>query len=78
MQIIVVGCGKVGMYLTRQLSEEGHNVTVIDVNEELVHRASTLYDVMGIVGNGTSYSVLREADIEHADLRDALGPKEAD
>ena len=68
MQIIVVGCGKVGMYLTRQLSEEGHNVTVIDIDDELVHRASTLYDVMGIVGNGTSYSVLKEADIEHTDL----------
>ena len=33
MKIILVGCGKVGTALARQLSEEGHNVTIIDTNK---------------------------------------------
>ena len=36
MKIILVGCGKVGTALARQLSEEGHNVTVIDTNKARV------------------------------------------
>ena len=68
MKIIIVGCGKVGLSLTAQLTEEGHNVTVIDIDGDTVRRAATLYDVMGIEGNGTSYQTLLEADIEHADI----------
>ena len=36
MKIILVGCGKVGTALARQLSEEGHNVTIIDTNKARV------------------------------------------
>ena len=68
MQIIIIGCGKVGRKLTRQLSEENHNITVIDIDAERVQRISMTYDVMGITGNGASYSVLQDADIEHADM----------
>ncbi len=68
MQIIIVGCGKVGRALTEQLSVEDNNVTVIDTNGELVKGLVNYYDVMGVTGNGTSYSVLAEADIEHTDV----------
>jgi len=68
MQIIIIGCGKVGRNLTRQLSEEDHNITVIDLNADKVQRVSMTYDVMGITGNGASYSVLQEADLENADI----------
>ena len=68
MQIIIVGCGKVGRTLAEQLSKENNNVTVVDVNPEAVRNVSTKYDVMGVVGNGTSYSVLLEADLEHTDI----------
>ena len=61
MQIILVGGGKVGVALARQLCEEGHNVTVIDINKARVEHIVERYDVMGVVGNGTSISTLKEA-----------------
>ena len=68
MKIIIVGCGKVGCALASQLSKEKNDITVIDTNYNLVHTVSNSYDVMGIAGNGASYSVLAEAGIEQADL----------
>ena len=68
MKIIIVGCGKVGCALAKQLSREKHNITVIDTNYSLVHTVSNSNDVMGIVGNGASNTVQSEADIEHTDL----------
>lgn len=68
LQIIVVGCGKVGTTLIEQLSKEGHDITIIDQKRELVEETSGLFDVMGIVGNGASYSTQIEAGIREADL----------
>lgn len=68
MKIILVGGGKVGTALARQLSEEGHNVTVVDTNKPRVEHISETYDVMGIVGNGASIATLYEAGIEEADV----------
>lgn len=68
LNIIIVGCGKVGMTLIEQLSKEGHNITIIDKNAAKVQEMSNLYDIMGLVGNGASYSVQMEAGIENADL----------
>ena len=68
MKIILVGCGKVGTALARQLSEEGHNVTIIDTNKARVEHISESYDVMGITGNGSSITTLSEAGIEEADV----------
>lgn len=68
LNIIIVGCGKVGMTLIEQLSKEGHDITIIDKNAAKVQQMSNLYDIMGLVGNGASYSVQMEAGIENADL----------
>ena len=68
LNIIIVGCGKVGVTLIEQLAQEGHDITVIDKNAEKVQNMTNLYDVMGIVGNGASYSVQKEAGIEGTDL----------
>ncbi|MBO5094957.1 MAG: Trk system potassium transporter TrkA [Lachnospiraceae bacterium] len=68
LQIIIVGCGKVGVTLIQQLSREGHDITIIDKSAEKVQTMSSLYDVMGIVGNGASYSVQIDAGIENTDL----------
>lgn len=68
LSIIIVGCGKVGLTLVEQLSREGHDITVIDRNKELVEDISGTYDVMGVVGNGASYSIQKEAGIENTDL----------
>ena len=68
MEIILVGCGKVGTALARQLSAEGHSITVIDSSADKIQRVTEDLDVMGIVGNGSSISVLTEAGMEAADL----------
>lgn len=68
LRIIIVGCGKVGRTLTEQLSKEGHDITVIDTNASRIQETTNLHDVMGIVGNGASYSVQIEAGIEETDL----------
>lgn len=68
LKIIIVGCGKVGTTLVEQLSQEGHNITVVDKNPALAQSIANQFDVMGIVGNGASYSVQREAGVEDADL----------
>ncbi len=68
LNIIIVGCGKVGRALVEQLSKEGHYITIIDKNPEKIQSLTNLYDIMGIVGNGASYSVQMEAGIEDADL----------
>ena len=68
MKIILVGGGKVGTALARQLSEEGHNVTIVDTNKARVEHLTESYDVLGIVGNGSSIITLAEAGIEDADV----------
>ena len=49
MNIIVVGCGKVGYSLASQLNRENHNVTIIDNNEKVLRHAVDSLDVMGII-----------------------------
>ena len=68
LNIIIAGCGKVGISLTERLAKEGHDITVIDRDSEKVQMASGLFDVMGIVGTGASFSIQMEAGIENADL----------
>ncbi len=68
LKIIIVGCGKVGANLVDQLSKEGHDITVIDKKVEKIQDITNTYDVMGLVGNGASYSTQMEAGIEETDL----------
>ena len=72
MKIIIVGCGNVGTTLTEQLSNEGHDITVIDNNRERLENISNADDVLGVVGNATSFNVQTEADVGHADLMIAV------
>ena len=68
MDIIIVGCGKVGFTLVEQLSNEDHNIIVIDEKPEKVQYITDRLDVMGIVGNGINHKTLLEAGIATADL----------
>ena len=68
MKIIIVGCGKVGETLARELGEEGNDITVVDLSKEKVKIISEKLDVMGVVGNGATNTTLREAGVEDADL----------
>lgn len=68
MRIIIVGCGKVGTTIAEQLVEEGHDISMIDMDGDAVTDIANRIDVLGVVGNGASYSVQKEAGIEDADL----------
>ena len=68
LRIIISGCGKVGRTLIDQLSNEGHDITIIDKNTEKIQEMTNLFDIMGVCGNGASHSVQLEAGILHADL----------
>ncbi|MCI8727817.1 MAG: Trk system potassium transporter TrkA [Hungatella sp.] len=68
MKIIIVGCGKVGVTIAGELNEEGHEITVIDQDEEAIKNVTGSFDVIGIKGNGAIYNVQVEAGIAEADL----------
>jgi len=67
MYIIIIGLGKVGQLLTHYLSNEGHDVVVIDEVQKKVEDAVNQYDVLGLSGNGANYDILLEAGVEKAD-----------
>ena len=67
MRIIIVGTGKVGMALTQHLSVD-NEVTVIDENPQRIDNIINIYDVMGVCGNGASYDVQKEAEVDKAHL----------
>lgn len=68
LSIIVVGGGKIGSTLIEQLYKEGHDITVIDRKASIIQSLTDSYDIMGICGNGASYTIQMEAGIENADL----------
>ena len=68
MNIIIAGDGKVGSMLTRQLSSEGYDVTVIDSNSQVLQSSVERYDVISVHGNCASMSVLQQAGVRDADL----------
>jgi len=68
VNIIIVGCGKIGQTLAAQLNEEGNNITVVDTDAARVNRLATQLDVMGVTGNGATHAVQSEAGVENADL----------
>ena len=67
MNIVIVGAGKVGLALTRQLSGE-HRLTLIDQDAKLIEKIINIYDVMAVCGNGASYEIQQEAEVSRADL----------
>lgn len=68
MNIIIVGCGKVGSTIAKQLNAEGHNIVVVDNNPRPVEQITETLDVMGVEGNGATYKILMEAGVKVADL----------
>ncbi len=68
MNIIVAGDGKVGATLVRLLSAEGHDLTLIDLNQTALEFSVEQHDVMAVRGNCASMDVLQEAGVAEADL----------
>ena len=68
MNIIICGAGKVGFSISKQLSAQGHSVTVIDQSSEDIKKINDTQDVKGIVGRATLPTVLENAGAEKADM----------
>ena len=68
MNVIIVGCGKVGYTLAETLSNEGHDITVVDNNPQKLEGLANSIDVQCVQGNGASYRVLKEAGVGQCDL----------
>lgn len=68
MKILIIGAGKIGSAIVRNVCHESHEVTVIDNDPEVIERIVNQYDVMGICGNGLSNEILKSVDIERTDL----------
>ena len=68
MNIIIVGCGKIGSTILSSFLAEGHDIVVIDTNPAVISEVSNIYDSMYICGNGVDCDTLSEADVEHAEL----------
>ena len=68
MKIIVLGAGKVGKTLIKHMSNEDHDIIVVDQNATKVEEVVNQFDVIGVVGNGGSYDILMEAGAQDANL----------
>lgn len=68
MKIIVLGAGKVGKTLIKHMSNEDHDIVVVDQNATKVEDVVNQFDVIGVVGNGGSYDILMEAGAQDANL----------
>ena len=68
MKIVIIGDGKVGYKLAKQLSAENYDVIMIDSNEKKLRAAIDRLDIFCVTGDGGSVAVQKEADVPHADL----------
>lgn len=68
MKIIIVGAGKVGEVLCRDLVAEGNDIILIEKDEKILDKIISNFDVMGVLGNGATLEVQREAGVEEADI----------
>ncbi len=68
MKILIAGGGKVGATLTRQLTSEGHAVTLIDRSSDVLEAIMGQYDVMAVQGNAAVLDILEQAGVKDSDL----------
>ena len=68
MKVIICGAGQVGWQIARHLSGENNDVTVVDSNPELVHRATETMQVQGVAGFASHPDVLEQAGARDADM----------
>ena len=68
MKIVIIGAGKIGMYLASCLSEDGNSVTLIDSDAKTVEDAVNAIDVNGVMGNGVNITVQKDAGVNKCDV----------
>lgn len=72
MKIVIIGLGTIGKTILKNLSSEGHTITIIDEEKNKIENLIERYDVMGVVGNGASMDIQNEAGVADAELVIAL------
>lgn len=68
MYVVIIGAGEVGFHIATMLTQEGHEVALIDRDPESIRRASEELDVLTILGNGASKRVLQQARVSAANI----------
>jgi len=72
MKIAIIGLGTIGKTILKNLSGEGHTITIIDEDKTKIENLIEKYDVFGVVGNGACMDIQKEAKMKDADLAIAL------
>ena len=67
MKIVLIGAGEVGFHVAKALSEDGHDITAVDINPEKCRRITENLDAIDVEGNGASPQTLHRARVEEAD-----------
>jgi trk system potassium uptake protein TrkA len=68
MRIFIAGAGEVGFHIASSLSQEGHEIVVIEADADKVQRLQSELDVLAVSGDGCNAAILKEQGIEGADL----------
>lgn len=68
MNIIISGCGKIGLTIIESLVNEGHDVTAIDANSQVIEETTNIIDIIGVCGNCTDCDTLKQSRVEDAEL----------
>lgn len=68
MKIVIIGLGTIGKTILKNLSGEGHTITIIDEDKAKIEALIERYDVFGVVGNGACLDIQKEANMQDADL----------
>src|SRR3989339_991442 len=68
MNIIIAGDGEVGFHLAKMLSNNDHNITIVDPDQELIKMVESQSEALAITGDSTSIEVLEQAKVKKADL----------
>jgi trk system potassium uptake protein TrkA len=72
MRVLIIGAGDMGFQLAKQLSQDKHDIIVVEVDEQKVRRAQEQLDALVIEGRGESIKVLEEVDVKNVDIVAAL------
>lgn len=72
MNVLILGAGEIGFQLAKRLSQEKHNITIIDIDHQNVVRAQEQLDAFVVEGHAASIKTLKEANIEKADILAAM------
>ncbi|MCK5318152.1 MAG: TrkA family potassium uptake protein [Anaerolineales bacterium] len=68
MKIVIMGCGRVGAQIASLLEQDGHEITVLDIDAYSFRRLPPDFSGTALLGNGMDEDVLRRAGIEEADV----------